>query len=124
VNLLRIPFRILSPAILILSTIGAYALRNSLLDVWVIFLAGIAGYFLRRSGYSIAGIILGVILGNIGESALVKSMQILQYNWLGFFGRPVSAVLLIAGLLTLFFNFLKPARQLAASLRAPKEGAQ
>jgi putative tricarboxylic transport membrane protein len=110
VNLLRIPFRILAPAIMILATIGGYALRNSLLDVWVIFISGIAGYFLRRSGYSIPGIILGVILGKLGESALVKSMQIMHYNWLAFLGRPVCAVLLILGLGTLILSIIKPAR--------------
>lgn len=115
VNLLRIPFRILSPCIMILATVGAFALRNSLLDVWVMFIAGIAGYFLRRSGYSAPGIILGVILGNLGESAFVKSMQMLHYNWFAFFGRPVCAVLLVAALVTLFFNVLKSARQMAAS---------
>jgi putative tricarboxylic transport membrane protein len=115
VNLLRIPFRILSPCIMILATIGAFALRNSLLDVWVMFMAGVAGYFLRRSGYSVPGIILGVILGQLGESAFVKSMQMMHYNWLGFFGRPVCAILLGAALLTLFFNVLKSARQMASS---------
>ena len=115
VNLLRIPFRILAPCIMLLSTVGAFALRNTLLDVWVTFLAGIAGYFLRRSGYSVPGIILGVILGNLGEAAFVKSMQMMHYNWFGFFGRPVCAVLLAAALLTLFINVLKSARQMASS---------
>ncbi|MFQ5872598.1 MAG: tripartite tricarboxylate transporter permease [Dehalococcoidia bacterium] len=124
VNLLRIPFRILAPAIMILATIGVYALRNLLVDVWVMFVAGIGGYFLRRSGYSIPGIILGVILGKLGESALVKSMQIMHYEWLGFFGRPVSAVLLIAGLGTIVFNILRPAKHMASSpsgVTAPPE---
>jgi len=104
VNLLKIPFRLLCPIILILSTIGSYALRNSLFDVWVMILAGIAGYFLRRSGYSVAGIILGVILGKIGESAFVKAIIIVDYNWLGFFDRPVCAVLLVGGMITLAWN--------------------
>jgi len=120
VNLLRIPFRILSPCIMILATVGAFALRNSLLDVWVMFLAGIAGYFLRRSGYSIPGIILGVILGNLGESAFVKSMQMLHYNWFAFFGRPVCAVLLAAALLTLFFNAFKSAMQMTIPSQVQK----
>jgi len=72
--------------------------------VWVMILAGIAGYFLRRSGYSVAGIILGVILGKIGESAFVKAIIIIDYNWLGFFDRPVCAVLLVGGLVTLAWN--------------------
>lgn len=110
VNLLRIPFRILAPAIMILATIGGYALRNSILDVWVIFISGIAGYFLRRSGYSIPGIILGTILGKLGEAALVKSMQIMHYDWLAFLERPVCAILLLLGLGTLLLSIIKPAR--------------
>ena len=104
VNLLKIPFRILCPIIFILSTIGSYALRNTLMDVWVMILAGIAGYFLRKSGYSVAGIILGVILGKIGESAFVKAIIIIDYNWLGFFTRPVSAIFMIGGIMTLAWN--------------------
>ena len=104
VNLLKIPFRLLCPIIFILSTIGSYALRNTLMDVWVMVLAGVAGYFLRRSGYSVAGIILGVILGKLGESAFVKAIIIIEYNWVGFFTRPVCAVLMVGGILTLVWN--------------------
>ncbi len=110
VHLLRIPFRILAPAILLLATIGAYALRNLLVDVWVMFLAGIAGYFLRRTGYSVAGIVLGLILGKIGEGAFVKSMQIMHYNFLGFFERPIAAALILLGLATIVVNVVKPSR--------------
>lgn len=53
VHLLRIPFSMLAPGILLSSTIGAYALRNNIFDVYTMFIAGIAGYFLRRSDYSI-----------------------------------------------------------------------
>jgi putative tricarboxylic transport membrane protein len=116
INLLKVPFRVLAPAIMILSTIGAFALRNSLLDVWVMFITGIAGYLLRRSGYSMPGIILGVILGHLGESAFVKSMQMLNYNWLGFFVRPVSAILLCIALVILFFNLLRPTKELIRTI--------
>lgn len=65
-----------------------------MIDVWVMFVAGIIGYFLRRSGYSTAGIVLGVILGNIGESALVKSVQMFQYDLTQFLDRPICAILI------------------------------
>lgn len=110
VNLLRIPFRVMAPAIMVLATVGAFALRNLLLDVWVMFVAGIAGYFLRRSGYSIPAIILGVILGQLGESAFVKSMQFFHYNPLGFFRSPVAACLLLAGIGSIIFNILRPTK--------------
>jgi putative tricarboxylic transport membrane protein len=113
VNLLKIPFRFLGPIIILLATIGCYALRNSIFDIWVMFIAGILGYFMRRTGYSMAGLILGVILGNIGEAAYVKALQMLNYTWLGFFQRPISASLLIFAFITLFFQLFKSIKQLS-----------
>jgi putative tricarboxylic transport membrane protein len=104
VQLLRIPFRILAPAILILSAIGCYAIRNIIVDIWVMFVAGVVGYFLRRSGYSMPSLVLGVILGSIGESFFIKSIQIMHYNWLGFLQHPISAVLIIAGIAAVALN--------------------
>jgi putative tricarboxylic transport membrane protein len=104
VHLLRIPFQLLAPAILLIATVGAFAVRNLTLDIWVMYLAGIAGFFLRRSGYSIAGIVLGLILGGLGESAFAKSMQILDYDLLALFQRPIAAVLLVGAILTIIWN--------------------
>jgi putative tricarboxylic transport membrane protein len=98
VHILRVPFRFLAPGILILAVIGTYALRNLMVDVWVMFAAGIVGFFLKRTGYSAAGVVLGLILGGIGEASFAKSMQLMQYDLLGFFQRPISAVLLLLGL--------------------------
>ncbi|MEZ5934459.1 MAG: tripartite tricarboxylate transporter permease [Alphaproteobacteria bacterium] len=104
VHLLRIPFHLLAPAILLIATIGAYALRNLTVDIWVMYLAGIAGFLLRRSGYSMAGVVMGLILGGLGESAFTKSMQLLNYQPLALFHRPIAALLLTAALLTLIWN--------------------
>ncbi len=101
VHILRVPFRWLAPGILILAIIGAYALRNLLVDVWVMFIAGVIGYFLRATGYSAAGVVLGLILGKLGESAFSKSMQLMHYDVTGFLGRPISAALLILGVLAI-----------------------
>ena len=101
VHLLRVPFRWLAPGILLLATVGAFALRNLLVDVWVMYLAGIAAYFLRKTGYSAAGIVLGLILGKIGESMFIKSMQIMDYDFLGFAERPIAALLIAAGVATM-----------------------
>lgn len=106
-HLLRIPFRFLGPAILVLAVIGSYALRNLLLDVWVMFVAGILAYIARRTGYSVAGIVLG-------EAAFVKSMQFMHYDPLGFLSRPVAALLLVAGAGTIVFNLLTPPRHTTA----------
>lgn len=111
VHLLRIPFQFLAPVILMLATIGAFAVRNLIIDVWVMFAAAVLGFLLRRYGYSPAGLVLGLVLGDLGESSFVKSMQLMQYDWTGFLGRPISAVLIIAGLLTIVAGFYKALRK-------------
>jgi len=107
VHLLRIPFHLLAPAILLLASIGAYAVRGLTIDIVVMFAAGILAFFLRRSGYSVPGIVLGLILGKIGEQTFAQAMQMLHYDVFAFFLRPYSAILLVAGLLTIAFNFYK-----------------
>src|SRR5210317_2011002 len=101
INLLRIPFQFLAPLILLLATVGAYAVRGLAIDVVVMFVAGVMGFFLRRSGYSIAGIVLGVILGSIGEQTFAQAMQMLHFEFSGFFDRPIALGLLAVGFLTL-----------------------
>ena len=112
VHLLRIPFRYIGPSILMISTIGAYALRNLTLDVWVMYLAGILGYFMRRGGYSIPGLILGVILGDLGEAAFVKTMQMFQYDAFVFLERPIAATLIVLTVITAIVGAVRfrPAR--------------
>lgn len=101
VHLLRVPFHFLAPLILLLATVGAYAVRGLVIDIGVMFLAGIAGFFLRRTGYSVPAIVLGLILGKIGEQTFAQAMQMLHYDPLGYINRPIGLVLLIGGVLSL-----------------------
>jgi len=110
VHLLRIPFRWLAPGILMLATVGAFALRNLAVDIWVMFLAGVVGYLLRKTGYSAAGIVLGLILGRLGESTFSKSMQLMDYDYTGFLTRPISAVLLISAFTVIVWNIVSEVR--------------
>ncbi|MCZ7598023.1 MAG: tripartite tricarboxylate transporter permease [Gammaproteobacteria bacterium] len=101
VNLLKVPFQFLAPIILLLATVGSYAVRGLPMDVVVMFVAGVAGFLLRRSGYSLPGIVLGLILGSIGEKNFAQAMQMLHFEWTGFIDRPIAPVLIIGGMLTL-----------------------
>ncbi|RAI02185.1 hypothetical protein DLJ53_12525 [Acuticoccus sediminis] len=94
VHILRIPFHLLAPAILVTALVGAYALRNLVLDVWVMAAAGVVGLFIRRTGYSIPGLVLGLVLGGIGESSFSKAMQMLDYQPLRLLERPLTAAFL------------------------------
>src|SRR5210317_131802 len=122
INLLRIPFQFLAPMILLLATVGAYAVRGLTIDVVVMFLAGVVGFFLRRSGYSVAGIVLGLILGKIGEQTFAQAMQMLHFEWSGFFDRWIALGLLIAGFATLggsiYGAFFKKSKKSAAGTPA------
>ncbi|XDZ66494.1 tripartite tricarboxylate transporter permease [Alphaproteobacteria bacterium LSUCC0684] len=99
--LLKIPFQFLAPLILMLASIGAYIGRGLVLDVMVMFAAGIIGFLLRRSGYSIPGIVLGLILGKIGEQNFAQGMQMVHYDLVTYFSRPICTILIVAGALTL-----------------------
>ncbi|MEK9853654.1 MAG: tripartite tricarboxylate transporter permease [Rhodobiaceae bacterium] len=99
--LLKIPFQFLAPLILLLATIGAYISRGLVLDVMVMFGAGIIGFLLRRTGYSIPGIVLGLILGKIGEQNFAQGMQMVHYDLGTYFSRPICSILIVAGTLTL-----------------------
>ena len=103
-HLLRIPFQFLAPGILLLATVGAYAVRNLVMDVAVMFAAGIMAYFLRRTGYSIPGIVLGLILGKLGEQNFAQAMQLVSYDYVAFATRPIVAILLLAGIATILTN--------------------
>ena len=73
-------------------------------------IAGIVGYLLRRTGYSAAGIVLGLILGKIGESAFAKTMQLFDYSPVGFLDRPIALFLLAIAILTIINGIIKEIR--------------
>jgi putative tricarboxylic transport membrane protein len=105
--LLKIPFQFLAPMILLLASIGSYIGRGLVLDVIIMFGAGIMGFLLRRSGYSIPGIVLGIILGKIGEQNFAQGMQMVHYDVLEYLSRPICLILIIAGTLTILTGVYK-----------------
>ena len=90
-----------------MATVGAYAIRRLVFDVGVMFVAGIVAFFLRRSGYSVAGMVLGLILGKIGEQTFAQAMQMLYYDLSGYLDRPIGLALLLAGVVTLMVNAVR-----------------
>ncbi|ETX02930.1 MAG: hypothetical protein ETSY1_01845 [Candidatus Entotheonella factor] len=106
-HLLRIPFQFLALGIIVLASIGAYAVRSLPMDVFVMFIAGIVAFLLRRSGYSVAGIVLGVILGKLGEQNFAQAMQMVTYDYLAFVTRPFVAILLAAAVLTVSGSLIR-----------------
>jgi len=109
--ILRIKVAHIVPAVLVLTIIGAYAVRNTFYDVYVAFACGILGFFLIRLGYAIAPLILGLVLGPLVEESFTRSVAIAQVQgsvWEYFFTRPISIVLIAITALIVLSAFWAP----------------
>ena len=87
-----IPFYILGPLIVYFSVLGTYSIRFVALDVWIMLIFGVAGYFMRKMGFPIAPMVLATILAPMLETSLGQSLLISQGSPLIFFTHPIAAV--------------------------------
>jgi len=104
VNILRIPYGYLYPALLAFATIGVYAVNNSVVDVWIMAAAGLVGYILRKLEFEIAPIILGLVLAPMLELNFRQSLAMSAGDYAIFFTRPMTAVMLLIGLVLLLLG--------------------
>ena len=93
VKVLRVPTTIIVPIIMVLCTIGTFALASRLFDIWVMLGFGVAGFVLRKFGYPMAPLVLGIVLGDLLEKSLRRGLVLSDGDLLPFFTRPISAVL-------------------------------
>jgi len=96
VQLLKVPYRLLFPAIIIFCSIGIYSLNNSPVDVLFTAVFGILGYLFVKLGFEPAPLLLGFILGPMMEENLRRALQISRGNLMTFVERPISLGLLLA----------------------------
>jgi putative tricarboxylic transport membrane protein len=75
-RIINIPSRALAPVIILMTILGSYAIRNNMLDVWVMFIFGIIGYILQKLRYHPAPLVLGFILGSYIEDGLLQSILV------------------------------------------------
>jgi putative tricarboxylic transport membrane protein len=94
VQLLRIPKGLLTSIILVFSTVGAYSLQGSLGDVVIVWLLGVAAFLLRRYGFPIAPVLLGLVLGPLIEQDLRRSLAMSSGDFSIFLTRPIAASIL------------------------------
>ena len=106
--ILRVPFAILTPLIIIVCAIGAYAVHSSMLDVWYMFGFGVIGYVFKKLDYPIAPLVLALVLGDIAESALRQSLIISQGSLAVFFNRPIAGTITTVAIFFLVMPALTP----------------
>jgi putative tricarboxylic transport membrane protein len=95
VKLLKIPKPQLYAGILIFATVGAYGMRQSTFDLFLLYVIGVIGVMMRRFDFPTAPVVVGMILGPLAEAQLRNAMSIGEGKWTVFVERPVSVVLLL-----------------------------
>ena len=93
-KLIKVPFSILLTAISAICIVGAYAINNSLFDVWIMIAMGVIAFVLRRGGFPLAQVVLGMVLGPILEQNFMVSAIKSRWDMMSFFERPVALVLM------------------------------
>ena len=96
-HITRIPYEILAPIVLTFCIAGSYSTNNRIYDIYIILIFGIVSYFLRRMGFQLVPILLGIVLGPLAEKNFRRAMVISEGSFSIFFTRPIScAFILIA----------------------------
>ncbi|MEW6334136.1 MAG: tripartite tricarboxylate transporter permease [Thermodesulfobacteriota bacterium] len=108
----RLPYSVFSAAIIILCVIGAFGLQNSMDDLFVMFAFGIIGYVMRKFGIPVAPAILALVLGDMAELALRRSLLLSLGDPLILVSRPISLILLAGAALSILYPVLKKPKML------------
>ena len=119
-KLLRIPFSYLCVGVLIFCIIGAYSLKQTVFDVWVMLGFGVIGYVLRKLEFPLAPAILAMILGPMMEKSLRTTLEISGGSFAIFLDRPVALALLAVPVIVFAVVLLRP-RALAPMRSADAE---
>ena len=106
--------------IVALCFLGTFALNNDLSNVWVMVIAGFVGYILKKYGFSVPALVLGMVLGPLIEGGFRRGIIITGGNWLDVFLRPIAGPIF---LLCLIFVFLPQLKKLFVKVAGKKSNA-
>jgi TctA family transporter len=111
VNLLRVPYHFLFPAILMICFVGVYSVNLSGIDLWVMAISGVVGYVLRKLHFEPSPIVLAMVLGPMMEQALRQALMMSKGEFGIFLARPIAAGMLAAAALLLLFHLFEVLRR-------------
>jgi putative tricarboxylic transport membrane protein len=107
-RIMDVPRRILVPIVLTLCAVGAYSVNHTMIDVFVMMLAGTLGYVLIKLDFSMSPIVIGIILGPMAETNLRRSLVMSEGDYSVFVTRPICLSFLIIAVVTLFLPMVGP----------------
>jgi putative tricarboxylic transport membrane protein len=104
--ILRIPFSIIAPIIVVICAIGAYTVNNAIQDVWFMMGFGIVGYVFKKLDYPLAPLVLALVLGNAAENAFRQAMLDSQGSLGIMFSNPLVGTITTLALVMLFWPLI------------------
>ncbi|MFO6421614.1 tripartite tricarboxylate transporter permease [Hylemonella sp. W303a] len=117
-SILRIPFSIIAPVIIVICAIGAYTVHNAMLDIWFMLLFGVVGYVFKKLDYPLAPLVLALVLGDKAEDAFRQSMLLSQGDLSIMFSNALVGGITALALVMLFWPLIS---KLIALVKTPKQ---
>jgi putative tricarboxylic transport membrane protein len=102
--ILKAPYPLVGPAIVVLCMTGVYALNNNIFDVVIMLTFGAVGFFLKTFGLPVASFIIGLVLGPIAEVSLRQGLILADYDFMTMASRPIAGTLLVLSILSLAYG--------------------
>jgi putative tricarboxylic transport membrane protein len=109
-SILRVPFSIIAPVIIVICAIGAYTVHGAMLDIWFMLLFGVVGYVFKKLDYPLAPLVLALVLGDRAEDSFRQSMLIAQGDLGIFFSNGLVGGITALALIMLFWPLLSVLR--------------
>jgi putative tricarboxylic transport membrane protein len=118
--ILRIPFSIIAPIIIVICAVGAYTVHGSMFDVYLMLVFGVLGYLFKKLDYPLAPLVLALVLGDRAEDSFRQAILGSQGDLAIFFSNPLVGSITTLALVLLFLPLLN---RLYALVRQPKGAA-
>ncbi len=116
VQLLRVPYNILFPLIILFCLVGVYSINNSIVDILIMIVFSVIGYLMKKTDYEGAPLVLALVLGGMFENSLRQSLIMSDGSLTIFFSRPISCGFILTAIVLLFVPLIFKRRVLAVGM--------
>jgi putative tricarboxylic transport membrane protein len=118
--ILRIPFSIIAPVIMVICAIGAFSVHNSTFDITLMMVFGVIGYLLKKCNYPLAPLVLAIVLGDKAEESFRQSLLGSQGDLTVFFSNALVGSIMTLGLIGLFWPLIQATWIRLRAIAAPE----
>jgi putative tricarboxylic transport membrane protein len=115
-QVLKVRRAILMPIVFLLCTVGAFATASRLFDIYVMLAIGVGAYFLRKRGYEMAPLVLGLVLGPLLDKSLRRGLVLSDGSLVPFFTRPIAMAFAAVTIFTILL-YVKPFKAAVVRVR-------